>query len=150
MLAAPLMCWLHLLKRMKKMAPLNILIIDLKGPFNQVARHFLSTLQLVDEVMLSDDAEQALRITRQLQPQIIFLNPVFAGGDTPELCRRLKKVAAGTKIIGLTVFKALLFDSNAGTACFDGYVSRENFGDDVLTLVESLKAFQGQGEEGKV
>ncbi len=120
------------------MKPLTVLIVDLKEPFNKIAQHYLSTFSGIDNVAITNDANRVLDMVKSLQPDIVFLNPMFLGKDTTQLCNQIKEEVETIIIIGLTIFKTLFDGYGEDLNCYDGYVSRESFGDDVSLLINGL------------
>ena len=78
----------------------HILIVDDEPHLRNGLRRILNEEGY--ETMIAADGETALELVEEKKPDVVLLDIMMPGMDGREVCRRLREVAAETRIIYLT------------------------------------------------
>jgi CheY-like chemotaxis protein len=125
----------------------EILLVD-DNPANlKLARVLLTTEGY--EVRVASDAEEALKVLDDFEPQIILMDVQLPGMDGLELTRRLKADPhrRGIVIIALTACAMKGDEEKARAAGADGYLSKPV---DTRTLPASIASYLERRSESSV
>jgi CheY-like chemotaxis protein len=104
--------------------PIRILLVDDEP---SILEMFATYLQFCGfEVIKAEDGEQALRLIRDTQPQVIVLDIKMPRMDGWEACRRIKAdpKTCGIPVIFLTAYDQIQDRQNARQLGVQGYVTK--------------------------
>lgn len=117
-------------------APLRILLVDDSEPFRRRLRNFLNKspgLELLGEAM---DGEEAVRLARELHPDVVITDVLMPGLNGIEATKRIKGESPEIEVIALSMEGDLGFRSAMRDAGASTYLLKDN------VLHELLKALQ--------
>ncbi|MDE2291640.1 MAG: response regulator transcription factor [Elusimicrobia bacterium] len=130
------------MSRTKAGGRLKVLLVDDEVLFRDVLKDRLkgeSDIQVVGE---ADDGEAAVRLVKELKPNVVLMDISMAGGSGIEATRKVTKAFPGTKVLMLSAFTDEAHVMEAVQAGAYGYISKKL---PTQELVRALRSFAEQG-----
>jgi DNA-binding NarL/FixJ family response regulator len=94
----------------------------------------------MDVVGEAEDGATAIRLTRELQPEVIIMDVNMPGMDGIDATRRISQELPGTKIIALSMHPKKVFVMEMLKAGASGYVLKENAFAELVKAVNTVLA----------
>ena len=129
------------------MAPISVLLVDDNPTFLRILKRFLGEEEGLLVVGTAESGEEALKKTRELQPQVILLDLAMPGMGGLNTIPRLRGVLPGVGIIVLTVLDANGYREAALAAGADDFVAKADLSTDLVPAIHRLsqgrRSFKG-------
>ncbi len=122
------------------MAPTSTFLVDDSPSFLQSAARFLSSDERIEIVGMALSAQEALDEVERLQPALVLMDLTMPGMSGLEATRRLKASPHPPHVIILTLHDTEEYRQAAEQAHADGFVSKSDFGQKLLPLLEPFLA----------
>jgi DNA-binding NarL/FixJ family response regulator len=132
------------------MSPIRILLVDDNPEFLDVAAYFLSTEPQLEIVGRALSGHEALSKISQLQPDLVFLDLAMPNMNGLEVTRKLKGQSDLPRIIILTLHDSQEYRNLAEAMGADGFITKSDFGTELLPLIHTLFNNSGGGLQQKV
>ena len=124
--------------------PIRIVIVEDHQAFRETLKQFLELEEELDisVVGVAGNAEEAVRLARDLSPQLILMDMAMPFVKCLEAMRSIKVKWPGTKVIAMSVFLEEQYRRAAAESGADAFVSK-----DVLRekLVPTIREVIGKG-----
>ncbi|GAB4514969.1 MAG: response regulator transcription factor [Anaerolineae bacterium] len=120
------------------MSPIQILIVDDHAIVRQGLRLLLAAQPTIDVVGEAKDAEAALLLVQQLEPQLVLLDLIMPGMGGLEGIRRILDLRPGTRILVLTSSLEDHLVKEALAAGAHGYILKASRPGDLLAAIERV------------
>jgi DNA-binding NarL/FixJ family response regulator len=120
------------------MTQIRILLVDDSPDFLQAAAHFLGSDPCLQIIGRAQAAEDALELLPALEPDLVLMDLALPGMNGLEATRRLKELASPPVVILLTMHNLEEYRLAAPQARADGFVTKSEFGVDLLPLIHRL------------
>lgn len=124
--------------------PIRIVIVDDHQAFREILKQFLELEEELDisVVGAAGNVEKAVRLARDLSPQLILMDIAMPFVNGLEAIRRIKVEWPGTKVIAMTLFHEDEYRRAAAESGADAFVSK-----DVVRekLVPTIREVIGKG-----
>jgi CheY-like chemotaxis protein len=125
-----------------KLALIRVLIVEDSQPWQRAIRSILQESPELTVIGECSDGLEAIRISEQLQPDLVVLDIGLPSLNGLEATRRMRKVAPSTKILFLTAhFSAELIREALESGAL-GYVVKSNAASDLLPAVNAVMCDQ--------
>ena len=133
------------------MSPIRVLLVDDSLEFLQAASHFLSSdprIEVVGQFLYAGDA---LNHVQDLCPDLVLMDLAMPIINGLEATRRIKAQNRPPRVIILTMYDNKEYYSASKAAMADGFVTKSEFGVQLLPLIlnmfaERLKSNVGSNE----
>jgi len=122
------------------MQPIRILLVDDNPEFLNSAAHFLSTDPQIEIVGHALSGEDALEQVAQTQPDLVLMDLLMSDMNGLEATRRIKERPDAPRVVVLTLYDQPEYRAEAETARADGFITKSEFGDQLLPLIHTLLA----------
>jgi DNA-binding NarL/FixJ family response regulator len=119
--------------------PTSTLLVDDSPSFLESAVRFLSNDERIDVVGLALSGTQALDCVDQLQPDLVLMDLAMPGISGLDVTRRLKARPNPPWVVILTLHDTLEYRMAAAEAQADGFITKSDFGDKLLPLIEQFR-----------
>lgn len=116
-----------------------ILIADDSKVLRERLAGLLSTLPRVGAIAQAEDAQQALRLARELRPEVLLLDIHMPGGDGIEVLREVKNEQPDTTVIMLTNHAQEAYRERCFALGADYFISK---GEGFKKLADTLEGLQ--------
>jgi DNA-binding NarL/FixJ family response regulator len=120
--------------------PVQVLLVDDNPGFIAPAVRFLSALPQVKVVGCACSGEEALDLVARLSPDLVLMDLALPGMNGLEATARLRSRPDAPRVIMVTLYDTPEYRAAARVAGADGYVSKSDFGTDLLPMILSLFA----------
>ncbi len=124
--------------------PIRIVIVDDHQAFREILKQFLELEKELDisVVGAAGNVEEAVRLARDLSPQLILMDIAMPFVNGLEAIRRIKVEWPGTKVIAMTVFHEDEYQRAAAESGADAFLSKDVLGE---KLVPTIREVIGKG-----
>jgi DNA-binding NarL/FixJ family response regulator len=119
---------------------LRILLVDDHAQFLDSLAQFLSVDARLEVVGRASSGTAALRRVAQLSPDLALIDLSMPDMNGLEATRRLKRLPNAPRVIILTLHDQSPYRTAARSAGADGFVSKSEFGTQLLPLIFALFA----------
>jgi len=120
------------------MQPIRTFLVDDNPKFLEAAKSFLATSAQFEIVGHANSGREALEQIPELHPDLVLLDLVMPDVNGLEVTRQLKIGQGAPHIIILTLHDNAAYHILAQTVEADGFVSKADFGTELLPLVNKL------------
>ena len=120
--------------------PIRVLVVDDHEMFSDALSLLLGRLPELELAGAVRDAEEALAIAHELQPDVVLMDLDLPGMDGIEATKQMREAAPGAKVVVVTALSspALIAGALAAGAC--GYVPKTRAVDELLDVVRRAAA----------
>ncbi|MGE0680166.1 MAG: ATP-binding protein [Candidatus Binatia bacterium] len=122
------------------MRSLRVLLVDDHVGFLETAACSLATLPGVEVIGRANSGREALVQSARLRPDIVFMDLAMPDLDGLAATRRLKAQADAPYVVILTLHDSSEYRSAALTAGADRFLRKDDFGAQMVTLLDSFSA----------
>lgn len=122
------------------MQPIHVLIVDDNPIFIEAARRFFSAEPWLEVIGHALSGREALKMVTALQPDLVLMDYVMPGMNGLEATGRIKARPDAPRVVILTLHNLPEYRAQAETVQADGFVSKAEFGRDLLPLIQTLFA----------
>ena len=122
------------------MSPIQVLLVDDSPEFLESAARFLSSDPQVCTVGRALSGRQALEQMASLKPDVVLMDLVMPNMDGLEATRQIKRRPDAPFVVILTLHDHDEYRLAAQAAGADGYITKSEFGTELLPLVHRLCA----------
>ncbi len=116
----------------------RILIVDDHGVLRAGLHALLSVEPDLEVVGEAADGREALRLARELKPDLVLLDLVMAGLGGIEVTRQLKKLLPDTRVLILTVYEDASLASEALQAGAAGYLIKRAVESELINAIRAV------------
>jgi DNA-binding NarL/FixJ family response regulator len=125
------------------MSIIRALLVDDYADFIESASQFLSTVPEIKVVGRASSGEEALQTVGRLHPDLVLMDLAMPGMSGLEATRRIKAQTGAPRVVIITLYSNRGYRVAALAAGADGFMSKAEFGEDLVPLLRDL--FGGQG-----
>lgn len=121
------------------MAPkVRVLIADDQELLAQALADFLTDAGTFEVVGIAADAESAVRLAADHQPDVAILDVRMPGGGGPFAAREIRSVSPKTRVLALSAYGDSGTVAEMLVAGADGYVVKGGAPEEILTAIEAI------------
>ncbi len=131
------------------MKPTRILLVDDSALFLDSADLFLSAIPSIVVVGRAMSGEDALRCVSALRPDVVLMDLDMPGMSGLEATRQIKALPQPPRVVIVTVHNHAAYRTAAQAAGADGFLSKSEFGKQLLPLIQTLCAESAAHERDK-
>jgi DNA-binding NarL/FixJ family response regulator len=117
---------------------LRVLLVDDSWDFLGSAEHFLSTEPYLKIVGYASSGQEAIEQVKLLRPDLVLMDVAMPHMNGLAATRLIKALSEKPRVIILTVHNQPEYQAAAEAAGADGFISKSDFGSQLLPLVNSL------------
>ncbi len=121
-------------------APLRVLLVDDSWEFLGSVEHFLSAEPRLKIIGYASSGQEALDQVKLLRPDLVLMDLTMPKMNGLVAARRIKAQSDAPRVVILTVHNQPEYREAARAAGADGFLSKSEFGAQVLPLIENLFA----------
>jgi DNA-binding NarL/FixJ family response regulator len=122
------------------MRPLSLLIADDDPEFRGLVRRFVERHTEVRVVGEAGDGEEAVRLARELRPDVVLMDLAMPRLGGLDAIRRAKLELPGTKFIVITIHLETPYREAAVRSGADAFVPKKAVGTELVPTIERLLA----------
>ena len=124
---------------------LQILLADDNEPFRRRLRNLVDKSPDLEVLGEASDGEEAIRLARELQPDVVITDVVMPQLNGIEATRRIKRESPGVAVIALSMhgedgFRRAMLDAGAST-----YLLKDNVLHELPKVLHAMAAARWQG-----
>ena len=119
------------------MRPIRVLLVDDSPEFLRSAADFLSLHPRVQVVGCAQSGSEGVGLAHQLSPDLVLMDLVMPGMNGLQATREIKAQPV-PRVVIVTLHDNAEYRRAASAAGADGFVSKEQFGDTVLAVIDAL------------
>lgn len=123
-----------------KQEPISVMIVDDHAVVRSGLAAFLLVYDDLDLVAEAGGGEEALRLCREKQPQVVLMDLVMPGMDGVEATRKIKEEHPATQVVVLTSYRDEERVQGALQAGAIGYLLKDVTADDLAAAIRSAHA----------
>ena len=120
------------------MPTIRVLLVDDYADFLDSASQFLSTVPEIQVVGYAYSGGEAIQAVDRLHPDLVLMDVSMPGINGLEATRRIKARPDAPRVVLLTLYGNKGYRSAAQKAGADGFMSKDQFGEDLVTLIRDL------------
>ena len=121
---------------------IKVVLVDDHGIVRQGLRSLLEKQPDMEVVGEADDGRQAVRLVREVAPNIVVMDVTMPNLNGVDATRRIIRESPDVKVIALSMHSSKMFIANMFKAGASGYMLKESLFDE---LVEAVRAVAGGG-----
>jgi len=121
-------------------SPLRILLVDDSWEFLGSVEHFLSAEPRLKIIGYASSGQEALEQVNLLHPDLVLMDLTMPQMNGLVAARQIKARTNAPRVVILTVHNQPAYQEAARAAGADGFISKSDFGAQVLPLIENLFA----------
>ncbi|PYI81094.1 MAG: two-component system response regulator [Verrucomicrobia bacterium] len=118
--------------------PVRVLLVDDSPHFLNAAIAFLSRHPQIQIVGSARSGLEAIQLVEQTSPDLVLMDVAMPQMNGLEATEQIKAQPAPPRVIILTLYDSPDCRESARSAGADGFVPKEEFGEDVLALIFRL------------
>ena len=115
---------------------INILMVDNNERFLATAREYLTEQDFIEQVFITANDSEGLRIAGDKKPDIILLDVLMPGRNGIDLIPSFRKKSPDSKIIMLTLWDMNGYRDSASTAGADDFVTKRAMAETLLPAIK--------------
>ncbi len=120
--------------------PLRVLLVDDSWEFLGSVEHFLSAEPRLKIIGYASTGQEALEQVNLLRPDLVLMDLAMPKMNGLVAARQIKAQANAPRVVILTVHNQPEYREAVQAAGADGFISKSDFGAQVLPLIENLFA----------
>ena len=125
------------------MSIIRALLVDDYADFLESASQFLSTVPEIKVVGRASSGEEALQAVDRLHPDLVLMDLAMPGMSGLEATRRIKEQTGAPRVVIITLYNNQGYRVAAQAAGADGFMTKSEFGEDLVMLIRDLFGVQG-------
>ena len=118
------------------MGKITVLLVDNNERFLTTAQEYISEQDFVEEVFVSPNDTEGLRVAAEQQPHLILLDVLMPGRNGIDLIPSFREKSPDSKIIMLTLWDMNGYRDSANSAGADDFVTKRAMTE---TLLPAMK-----------
>lgn len=118
----------------------RILLVDDHALVRAGIRALLETLPQVEVVGETGDGIEAVRLARELSPDVIVLDITLPGLNGLEVAARVARLGTGTRVLMLSMHASPEYAARAFAAGAAGYLNKDSAFDELAAALEEIGA----------
>lgn len=122
--------------------PVSVLIVDDHDLVRTGIKHMLSGAEGIRVLGEASTGETAVRMTRELSPDVVLMDIKMPGIGGLEATRKLLRILPGVKVLVVTVCEDDLFPSRLLQAGAVGYITKGASMEDMLQAIRTVHSGQ--------
>ena len=122
---------------------MRILIVDDSREFLEAAGRFLSIDPEIEIVGRASSGHEALEKLDRLRPDLVLMDLVMPDMDGLAATREIKKRPGAPPVVIVTAYGDREYRAQAEAAGADGFISKSEFGLQVLPMIRALSSDGG-------
>ena len=120
--------------------PTTILIVDDHEGWRKILKRLLEEELEASVVGEAADGEEAIRLNRELRPDVVFMDIAMPGLDGLEATRRIKAERPETEVIILTIYNEEVYRKAAAESGADAFLPKKFLRANLLpTILQGAK-----------
>jgi DNA-binding NarL/FixJ family response regulator len=119
---------------------LRVLLVDDHPTFRFGLKYLLSSVEGVEVVGEAESVTEAVRLARDLRPDLVLLDLRLGEGSGIEACREIKALQSAPRVLVLTAHTSVEDVAGATLAGADGYLHKGVEGEQILDAVKRVRA----------
>lgn len=113
-------------------SPVRVLVVDDQAPFRQAAKAVVSLTPGFEVVAEAESGEQAVEMAHELAPDVVLMDVMLPGMNGLAACRAIVDDHPATTVLLLSTYAEEDLPGDAVSSGAQAYVSKDEFGPDVL------------------
>ena len=124
------------------MSIIRTVLVDDYADFIESASQFLSTVPYIQVVGCARSGIEALQAVDRLRPDLVLMDLSMPCMGGLEATRRIKALDGAPRVVIVTLYNNPGYQIAARAAGADGFVSKSEFGEDLVPLIRDLFGIQ--------
>lgn len=118
----------------------RILLVDDHALVRAGIRALLETLPRLEVVGETGDGNEALRLVRELAPDVVLLDITIPGLNGLEVASRVARLGTGTQVVMLSMHASPEYAARAFAAGASAYLNKDSAFDELASALEAIGA----------
>lgn len=110
---------------MSSTKPIRVMVVDDHPIMRSGLREALQASERIDVVAEAGDGEEALRVAREVQPEVVVMDVIMPVKDGVDACRDLIEAQPGTRVLIMTASTRIDAVIDAVAAGATGYLQKQ-------------------------
>jgi DNA-binding NarL/FixJ family response regulator len=129
---------------------IRTLLVDDSSEFLEAAQRFLATETKVEIIGQAHSGQDAVKAATRLEPDLILMDLSMPGMNGLDATRQIKALPDPPKVIILTIYDNPEYRTAAQAVQADGFVTKSEFGSELLPLIQEIysEALIAEPEQG--
>lgn len=132
---------------------IRLLLVDDHQLVRSAFRRLLEDEEDFEVVAEAASGEDALRLTRELEPDVVLMDVNMPGMGGLEATRRLTGMHPGLKVIGVSMYEEEPYPSRMLEAGASGYLAKDSGAEELVTAIRQVasgKSYVGSSIAGRL